>query len=87
MSDEYSTIPGDVLRMRSFTNRVTADNGDYLELTYKSKPKQIAVFLLLGNERLDGKDPLDVKKRLNELGWFEKEAKKDDGDNTRESSV
>jgi hypothetical protein len=59
---------GDIVRMSSFTH-VPAE-GPLTALTMKvGDRKKVAVFILLGEENKDGSDPLDLEKRLNDLGW------------------
>jgi hypothetical protein len=58
-------VHGDIIRMTSFTHvephmSVGIKVGDR---------KKVAVFMLLGEENKDGTEPLDLEKRLNELGW------------------
>ena len=61
---------GDIVRMASFTH-IPAE-GPMTSLTMKvGDRKQVAVFMLLGEENRDGTEPLDLAKRLNELGWFQ----------------
>ena len=55
---------GDVVRMKSFTH-VNPDS----EFSFKAKKGNVAVFLLLGNEKLDGSAPLDPLAALDRLGW------------------
>lgn len=60
-----SCKPGDVLMMTSFTHV-----GPDVRWTLKvNDRKKVAVFMLLGEENKDGTEPLDLEKRLNELGW------------------
>lgn len=57
---------GDIIRMGSFVH--VEPNA---RLTFKPKDKStVAVFMYLGSENKDGAKPLDIEKRLNELGWF-----------------
>jgi hypothetical protein len=59
---------GDVIRLASFTH-VPAE-GPLTALTIKvGDRKKVAVFMLLGEENRDGSEPLDLEKRLNDLGW------------------
>jgi hypothetical protein len=59
---------GDIIRMTYFTHvEPTARIGIKVE-----DRKKVAVFMLLGEENKDGSDPLDLEKRLNELGWYAK---------------
>ena len=58
---------GDVVRMKSFTH-VNPDS----QFTFKAKKGDVAVFLLLGNEKLDGSAPLDVFAVMDRLGWVPK---------------
>ncbi len=59
---------GDIVRMASFTH--IPSEGPLARLTIKvGDKKKVAVFMLLGEENKDGSDSLDLKKRLNELGW------------------
>lgn len=60
---------GDIVRLASFTH-VPAE-GPMTSLTMKvGDRKKVAVFLLLGEENKDGSEPLDLEKRLNDLGWI-----------------
>lgn len=62
---------GDLVRMTSFTHVEPTGHSPLQSLTIKvSDKKKVAVFMLLGEENKDGTEPLDAKKRLNELGWF-----------------
>lgn len=60
--------PGDVVRMGTFKNRVDNDKVS-AEFTFKVPRDQVAVFLLLGSEKRDGSEPLDVNQRLKDFGW------------------
>jgi hypothetical protein len=60
-----SVCHGDIVRMTNFTHvtpnaRITIGVGN---------KKKVAVFMLLGEENKDGSDPLNLEKRLNDLGW------------------
>jgi len=57
---------GDVVRLRSWTH-INPESSFTFKVPDK---KRVAVFLLLGNENKDGSEPLDLEKRLNELGWI-----------------
>jgi hypothetical protein len=60
---------GDIVRMASFTH--VPPEGPLTSLTMKvGDKKMVAVFMLLGEENKDGTEPLDLEKRLNDLGWF-----------------
>jgi hypothetical protein len=64
-----SCANGDILRMASFTH--VPSEGPLISLTIKvGDRKKVAVFMLLGEENKDGTEPLDLEKRLNDLGWF-----------------
>jgi hypothetical protein len=64
-----SCAHGDIVRMSSFTH-VPAE-GPLTSLTMKvGDKKMVAVFMLLGEENKDGTNPLDLEKRLNDLGWI-----------------
>jgi len=70
----FNVKVGDVIRMSSFTH---VEGDGELRVTFKAPSKKhVAVFLLLGNENMNGTEPLDIEKRMNEFGWFFKEAKK-----------
>lgn len=56
---------GDVIRMTSFTH-VEPHCRWGIKVGDKTK---VAVFMLLGEENKDGTEPLDLEKRLNDLGW------------------
>lgn len=56
---------GDIVRMTSFTH-VEPHIRWGIKVADK---KKVAVFMLLGEENKDGTDPLDLERRLNELGW------------------
>jgi hypothetical protein len=60
--------PGDVIRMKSIRSY---QDGPVVRgySTWKPPEGQIFVCLLLGTEPLDGSDPLDANKRLEEFGW------------------
>jgi hypothetical protein len=63
---------GDIVRMASFTH--VPPEGPLTSLTIKvCDKKMVAVFMLLGEENKDGTKPLDLEKRLNDLGWFFRE--------------
>ena len=55
---------GDVVRMKSFTH-VNPES----QFTFKAAKGSVAVFLLLGNEKLDGSAPLDLMAAMKRLGW------------------
>lgn len=60
---------GDIIRVTSFTH--VPSEGPLISLTMKvGDKKMVAVFMLLGEENKDGTEPLDLEKRLNDLGWF-----------------
>ena len=44
-----------------------------VSLDWKAAKGKYFVFVLLGHTNKDGSDPLDVTKRMNELGWYRKE--------------
>lgn len=58
-------VHGDIVRMTSFTH-VEPHTRWGIKVVDR---KKVAVFMLLGEENKDGTDPLDLEKRLNELGW------------------
>jgi hypothetical protein len=61
-----SCVWGDIVRMRSFTHvEPTMSVGIKV-----ADRKKVAVFMLLGEENKDGSNPLDLERRLNELGWI-----------------
>lgn len=63
---------GDVVAMHGCTAQVTHE--DYsASFTFRAPKKERLVFLLLGAEGRDGKTPLDLEKRMNQLGWVRKE--------------
>lgn len=62
---------GDVVRMTSFTH-VNPDSC----FTFKAAKGSTAVFLLLGNEKLDGSAPLDLMAVMARLGWVPKKGRK-----------
>ena len=65
MTDDQ-ILHGNIVRMSSFTH-VEPNIKWWFKIEDK---KKVAVFMLLGEENRDGSDPLDLEKRLNELGWF-----------------
>lgn len=72
MDDEFGRLRvGMVAPMKSM-NIIFGDktNGE-MTLSYKKPKGKRYVFMLLGTENDDGTEPLDCKKRLNELGWKE----------------
>ena len=61
---------GDIIRMTSFTH-VEPDSRTRIKFDDR---KKVTVFMLLGEENKDGTEPLDLEKRLNELGWFKRDS-------------
>lgn len=61
--------PGEVLRTKRFKHQYSTDSRDWIELAHADK-KAVAVFLLLGFEKLDGTGPrVDVNEVLRAFGW------------------
>lgn len=56
---------GDVVTMTHWTH-YSPD----MQLSFRANKKEVAVFLLLGEEQRDGSKPLDLEAAMNRLGWF-----------------
>ena len=57
---------GDVLHMRQWQH---CSSSAVFTFGVGRKSKDVALFLYLGTEPRDGTDPLDVERRLRQLGW------------------
>jgi len=69
---------GQVIRLRNFRHYGVANPDakmvmDWMEYKHPDKDK-VFVVMLLGEESKDGSVELDCEKRLNEMGWFRKNA-------------